>query len=394
MNASATTITKTTSSQQTTSSSQAAPATTKITPSTQSTPISICIITKNECDTLRQCLTCLKPYADAGKHEIVVVDTGSMDNTVEMCKEFTDKIYYFEWINDFSAARNYAAKKASHDWILCIDSDEFVTEWDEKELQKHIQTKSNIIGNIIQSNTCGIGEKQYLSNDQASRLYNKYFYSFNKTIHEQLEPINPQTGHRYALLKLVVKHMSYADTPEKLQQKAQRNINLLKKELKKNAHDPYTLFQLGQSYYMIEDYKSALHYYDLGLAEDVDPRLDYVHTMVTSYGYTLLELKQYQKALDLEGIYDVFGDRADFVFLMGLIYLNNALFDDAIAQFKKATTFSYATVDGANSYRAFHNLGVIYECSGHKDLAIKYYQKCNNFEPAKQRLKILQNQSD
>lgn len=184
--------------------------------------------------------------------------------------------------------------------------------------------------------------------------------------------------------------MSYAGTPQELQKKAQRNIDLLKKELIKAPHDPYTLFQLGQSYYMIEDFKSALYYYDLGLAEDVDPRLGYVHTMVTSYGYTLLELKQYQKALELEGIYDVFGDRADFVFLMGLIYLNNALFDDAVAQFKKATTFSYATVDGANSYRAWHNLGVIYECSGHKDLAISYYKKCGNFEPAKKRLEILQ----
>lgn len=389
MNKSTTTITKTTSSQQATLSPQAAPAT-KTTPSIQSTPISICIITKNECDTLRQCLTCLKPYADAVKHEIVVVDTGSTDNTVEMCKEFTDKIYYFEWINDFSAARNYAAEKASHDWILCIDSDEFVTEWDEKELQEHIRTKLNIIGNIIQSNTCGFGQKKYLSNDQASRLYNKSFYFFNRPIHEQLEPFSANTGHHYTLLKITVRHMSYAGTPQELQKKAQRNIDLLKKELIKAPHDPYTLFQLGQSYYMIEDFKSALYYYDLGLAEDVDPRLGYVHTMVTSYGYTLLELKQYQKALELEGIYDVFGDRADFVFLMGLIYLNNALFDDAVAQFKKATTFSYATVDGANSYRAWHNLGVIYECSGHKDLAISYYKKCGNFEPAKKRLEILQ----
>lgn len=92
------------------------------------TPISICIITKNECDTLKECLKHLKPYADAGNHEIVIVDTGSTDNTVEMCKEFTDKIFFFEWINDFSAARNYAAEKASNDWILCIDSDEYVTE--------------------------------------------------------------------------------------------------------------------------------------------------------------------------------------------------------------------------------------------------------------------------
>lgn len=354
-----------------------------------SIPISICIITKNECDMLKKCLTHLKPYADAGGHEIVVVDTGSTDNTVEMCREFTDRIYYFEWINDFSAARNFAAQKASHDWILCIDSDEYVIEWNENELQVHIQAKPDIIGNIIQSNTCGFGAKQYLSNDQASRLYNRHLYRFGRPIHEQLEPIHPETGHHYTLLKITVDHQSYAGTPEELQQKSMRNISLLKKELQKNPHDPYTLFQLGQSYYMIEDYKQALHYYDLGLAEDVDPRLGYVHTMVNSYGYTLLELGQAQKALELEGIYDVFGNRADFVFLMGMIYLNNALFDEAVAQFQKATTFTSATVEGANSYRAFHNLGVIYECTGHIDKAISYYKKCGDFAPAKERLKVI-----
>ena len=132
MNKSPTTITKITSSQQTTSLPQAVPAT-KSTPSTQSTPISICIITKNECDTLRQCLTCLKPYADAGKHEIVLVDTGSTDNTVEICKEFTDKIYYFEWINDFSAARNANLSVANGSWYLYLDDDEWFEDTSEIE---------------------------------------------------------------------------------------------------------------------------------------------------------------------------------------------------------------------------------------------------------------------
>lgn len=140
---------------------------------------------------------------------------------------------------------------------------------------------------------------------------------------------------------------------------------------------------------MIDNFETALSYYDLGLAEDVDPRLDYVNTMVVSYGYTLLNLKQYKKALDLEGIYDTFGNRADFVFLMGMIYLNNGFFEDAIAQFHKATTFDTAEVVGANSFRAWHNLGVIYECSGYKDKAIQYYKKCGDFAPSKERLRIL-----
>ena len=390
MNASATTITKTTSSQQTTSSSQAAPANTKITPSTQSTPISICIITKNECDTLRQCLTCLKPYADAGKHEIVVVDTGSTDNTVEMCKEFTDKIYYFEWINDFSAARNYAAEKASHDWILCIDSDEFVTEWDEKSVQTFVSSSKNTIGNLLLKNTCGSGSGQYESISKLPRIYNKTIYHFMQPVHEQLFPY-ADTRHIFSDIKIHLDHHSYAGTPQELRKKSKRNIDLLMKEYNKNPHNPYILFQLGQSYYMIEDFETANHYYSLGLAEDVNPDLDYVRTMVVSYGYTLINLKQYQKALELEGLYETFGDRADFVFLMGIIYLNNALFDEAIAQFKRATTFKTAEVVGANSFRAWYNIGVIYECAGMKKPAIEYYQKCGDYAPAQKRLTIINN---
>lgn len=356
----------------------------------KNTPISICIITKNECDMLKQCLEHIKPYADASNHEIVIVDTGSTDNTVEMCKAFTDKIFYFEWINDFSAARNFAAQKASHDWILCIDSDEYVSTWDENGLQKHISGKINLIGNIIQSNTCGFGENQYLSNDRASRLYNRTEYHFCRPIHEQLEPYDANKGHHYQSVNIIADHMSYAGTPEELKAKSERNISMLKAELAKTPNDPYILFQLGQSYYMIEDYKTANYYYNLGLSEDVDPNLGYVSTMVVSYGYTLINLKQYDKALMLEGIYDTFGNRADFVFLMGLIYLNNGFIEEAIIQFNKATTFDFAKVEGANSYRAWYNLGVIYECTGHIDTAIRHYQKCGNYAPALKRLALLQ----
>ncbi|MDD6656548.1 MAG: glycosyltransferase [Lachnospiraceae bacterium] len=348
--------------------------------------ISICIITKNECDMLKQCLEHITPYAQDANHEIIIVDTGSSDNTVEMCKEFTDNIFFFEWIKDFSAARNFAAEKASNDWILCIDSDEYVSTWDEKELQKHMQKYPNIIGNIIQRNTCGFGKNQHISNDRASRFYNRKYYHFCRSIHEQLEPINPKTGYHYLSLNIIVDHMSYAGTPEELYGKAERNIGMLTKELEQNPHDPYTLFQLGQSYYMIGDFENALVYYDRGLSEDVNPNLGYVRTMVNSFGYTLLELKDYGRALELEGVYETFADRADFVFLMGLIYLNNALFSDAIIQFEKATTFPFSTVDGANSYRAWHNLGVIYECMGYKDKAYEYYKKCGNFPPALARI--------
>lgn len=351
--------------------------------------ISICIITKDESSLLKQCLERLAPHVRYGGHEIVVVDTGSSDDTIEMCRNYTDSVYEFPWINDFSAARNFAADHAANNWILCIDSDEFITSWNESDLQSRIAEHPQAIGGFFLLCTCGFGRSQYDSNAKVYRLYDRRYFRFERPIHEQLEPLSPKLGHPCFMLDMKADHFTYSGNPQELMAKSERNIKLLKEELQKSPHDPYLLFQLGQSYYMIEDFETALHYYDLGLALDVDPRLDYVNTMVVSYGYTLLNLKQYKKALDLEGVYDTFGNKADFVFLMGMIYLNNGFFQDAIDQFHKATTFDTAEVVGANSFRAWHNLGVIYECSGHKDKAVQYYKKCGDFAPAVERLKAL-----
>lgn len=75
---------------------------------------------KNEERYLAQCLSSVKDVID----EIIIVDTGSTDKTLEIAKSFNAKIFNFDWINDFSAARNFALNKCSGDWILYLDADE------------------------------------------------------------------------------------------------------------------------------------------------------------------------------------------------------------------------------------------------------------------------------
>jgi tetratricopeptide (TPR) repeat protein len=82
--------------------------------------LSVCLIVKNESQHLSRCLASVKPYAD----EIIVVDTGSQDNTPDIAREYGAKLSYFAWCDDFSAARNYSISQACGEWIFIIDADE------------------------------------------------------------------------------------------------------------------------------------------------------------------------------------------------------------------------------------------------------------------------------
>lgn len=348
-------------------------------------PISICLIGKNEEEYLNECLSLLTPLYG----EIIFVDTGSTDSTLRIAKRYTDNIFHFEWKNDFSAARNFAASKASHDWILVIDCDEFLEDPEGMyrllpSFLASVNAKKGEVGIIKQINKCREKSEDYLSTSTIARFYSKSHCHFEGIVHEQILTLSSQAAPRY-LTPFQVFHMGYygEDTSS---QKARRNLPLLHKELESAGASPYIYYQLGKSYYALADYENALKYFDLGLAMDVDTNLTYVQEMVVHYGYSLLELGQVQDALCLEGIYDAFCNYADFVFLMGLIYMKNGLFDEAVGEFLKATSFEHSTISGVNSYKAYYNIGVIFECAGYREEAIKYYKKCGNYVPAGSRL--------
>ena len=348
-------------------------------------PISICIITKNEAGYLDTCLKKLSRYT----WEIVVTDTGSTDNSVEIASQYTSQIHHFDWCDDFSAARNYCIAKASHDWILSIDSDEYLTNTEsEKALMAALSSPMQhpeSIGLVRRINPFHSISGHSSAAESIGRFFHRSYYTYIGSIHEQLLPLkggNP--SYRNTVLELY--HEGYANSVI-LQQKAQRNIHLLEASLKTSPEDPYLYYQLGQSYFVLEDYEKALSVFQKGLTFDVDPNLHYIRTMVESYGHCLLNLKKYQEALSLEGIYEAFCSHADFVFLMGLIYMNNGLFDAAIHQFLQATNIEDHSVQGINDYLAYYNIGVIYECRGKTEEALSYYQKCGTYTPAKEGIK-------
>ncbi|MBO4883451.1 MAG: glycosyltransferase family 2 protein [Lachnospiraceae bacterium] len=103
--------------------------------------VSVCMIVKNEEAVLARCLDCLTGIAD----EIIIVDTGSVDSTKSIAAKYTDKIYDFEWVNDFAAARNFAFSLATMDYIYSADADEII---DDVNIQKFRILKASLLPEI------------------------------------------------------------------------------------------------------------------------------------------------------------------------------------------------------------------------------------------------------
>ena len=130
--------------------------------------ISVCMIVKNEEKNLADCLNCLQDIAD----EIIIVDTGSTDSTKTIASKYTDKVYDFEWIDDFAAARNFAFSKATQDYIYSADADERL---DEENRRKFLVLKEAMLPEIeiVQMYYC-------------NQLENNTIYSFDKEYRPKL----------------------------------------------------------------------------------------------------------------------------------------------------------------------------------------------------------------
>jgi len=352
-------------------------------------PISACLIAKNEEENIGRCLKSLKPYG----FEIVVVDTGSTDRTKEIAAEYGAKLFDFPWINDFSAARNFAASKAENNWIFSLDCDEFITSINIIELLKMVRQYPRYVGvleieNEMLGNDAGL-KRTYTT--QLVRFYNRKYNQFVGEIHEQVVPIGYKEGDDVFSFDIPIKlyHTGYVGTAEQIAEKNKRNIDMLMSALEKDPDDAYNYFQLGQTYVMGDEYEEACEWFSKGLSFDLDPTLEYVQTMVVSYGQSLLKLGRNDEALDFMGIYDAFSSLTDFVYLMGRIYAANNQPVKALGEFLKAITMPPGKQQGTNTFLPCYQIAVIYDNMDNMEIALMYYKKCGDFAPARRRLEEL-----
>ena len=213
------------------------------------------MIVKNEEKHLKKCLDSVISLVD----EIVIVDTGSSDKTLEIAKSFNSKILHFEWINDFSAARNFALKKSTGDFILYLDADEILSDKSKNYIKNLVKNKDKI------GYLCTITSIDEFSKQNNSIQYVRFFRNsdnikFVGKAHEQITDSLIESGYKILPSEIEIIHYGYNISKDEKKIKAERNLNLLLKEYETNKSE-YIAFQIGQSYFILENFDEAEKYF-------------------------------------------------------------------------------------------------------------------------------------
>ncbi len=338
------------------------------------------IIKRGECKELEKCLGSLNGHIS----EIVaVVDPTPMDNDItdDILLKYGAKEILYPWPKDYSKARNESLKYISSDWVLVIDTDEYITHFNVDESNLHSDAYR-----VIRENEYIEEDNALLNIERITRFFRNGLFHYEGKVHEQLVR-NDSIGYHAKDIMISLGHTGYTDRSHMLE-KSEIYRSLLEQMIKENGADPYVYFQIGRTYYVERKYTEAAEAFEKAIESGADTKDEYVESLIETYGYCLLETGRSKEALALTG-FNEYDDSADYHFLNGLIYMNNTAFDIAIQEFEKATFSKKVAVSGTDSYAALYNCGVICEVLGDKARAENYYRKAGDYPPALEGLRRL-----
>lgn len=348
--------------------------------------ISLCMIVKNEADTLARCLQSVRGVAD----EIIIVDTGSTDSTVSIARSFGARIIPFPWTGDFASARNAGLAGARGSWILVLDADEELEPGSKKELlvcAEHTEYEAFFVR--IHNHKGTDRASQTITVNPILRMFKRRAsYRFSGIIHEQIAAVIVQETPAAAMhmSTVVVHHYGYADGVVEKKDKISRNIGLLKEQLRLNPGDAFHHFNMAVEYMRLGDYGHALEHILTSL-DHVEPDTSYIHLL---YKY---EIRCLAVTGDLPGALEacerglaLFPDYPDLHHIKGALLLQVSAFAEAKAALGRALDIgvsppAYHTESGLGTYLTRTLLGQACQQIGEDNEAIACFTRAAQLHP-------------
>jgi len=241
--------------------------------------LSQCMIVKNEEHNIERALSWAKGYA----FEQIVVDTGSTDRTVEIAESMGAKVYHFEWINDFSAAKNYAISLCTGNWIAILDADEWLTQTDVPKLVEILKMCSNDVKfkhyDFIRTPLANLDDegKPFHTMTQVRFIRNNRNIFYSGSIHESLN-IESKNSEILELDNVTILHTGYQQSVYKGTDKLDRNIEMISREVEKDPDNMQLKAYLADSIYEKPDEESKKK--ALAIYKEVTDSEQIVHAML------------------------------------------------------------------------------------------------------------------
>ena len=354
--------------------------------------VSFCLITKNEQHNIRRCLTSLNQIENK---QIIIVDTGSTDNTVEIAKSYGAEIYHHQWDNNFSRPRNKSLEYARGDWVMFLDADEELAPGALKTLKEEM-AKPNILGYRLPLEN--VGSKLHGCN-YVPRLFRNapglhFIGKIHETIHASVLVVMRQWNMEQTIGNTKILHHGYK--PEELarKNKVKRNLALYDGALEELPDEPSIMMNYahdlnhdGQNDRAHQIYKKILDILEQYQKEHITPevREQFIH----NYGVFLaqhLKMKELSEVMNTRTARET-GPVANVHYMAGLGLMNCNKFRDAIPELEASMEKAYddtlaPSLPDIRTWKPKHFLANCHASVGNELKAVKLWEEvieeCND----------------
>lgn len=344
--------------------------------------ISLCMIVKNEEEVLYRCLESVKEICD----EIIIVDTGSTDKTKELASRFTGKIFDFQWIDDFSAARNFAFSKATMNYILWLDADDLLRKEDREKLM--------LLKHELNGSVDAVSMLYHIAFDE----YDKPAFSYRRNRLVKRENNFKWIGQVHEYLE-VWGNILQADIAiihrkkEKTHIISNRNLKIYEKRIERGeTFTPRDLFYYANELKDHTQYQKAVDYYVQFLATKQGWEEDEIRACINmaECHRHLNNVEEELESLFMSFNYDV--PRPEVSCRIGDIYQNRGLFQKAIKWYRLALEIKEEDHPGfkIEAYSTWYPNLQLCKCYwniGEVDLSFRHHKQTKNYRPDDVRVK-------
>jgi glycosyltransferase involved in cell wall biosynthesis len=320
--------------------------------------LSLCMIVRDEEEMLPRCLEAIAPVVD----EIVVVDTGSRDATIEIARSFGARVIEHKWTDSFAEARNISFDAATGDWLMFLDADQVLVSEDAERLRALTGHTWREAFYLVETSSLGETGDGFAATDNVLRVFrNRPQYRFEGRVHEQITHNLPvYAPGRIQQTTVRIRHYGYLEAVRSSKAKSQRNIDLLRKQANESPPDAFLHFNLGSEYAADGDTAAALTEFErawsmiVAQGSGVDYR--YAPPLVARLVEAMRQSGRLDDAASLaaEGLRR-YPEFTDLVFAQARIAFETGAFDDAREHYRRCIALGdaparYRPIVGSGTY--------------------------------------------